>query len=214
MTDWVVEPAEPAEHQEPLRLSVPGDKSVSHRALLFNTLAVSQSGGAAHIFGLLESEDVDRTHRACVQLGAAICRSHGGWEVARGPSTAGALALDCGNSGTTARLLLGALASLGREATLRGDASLSRRPMARVIAPLTAMGATFSPTGQATLPLSIHPGALRGMAWRSSVASAQVKSAVLLAGLGAEGPTEYTEPSPSRDQAEGLRAKGGTSCTG
>ncbi len=207
MSDWLVAPAEAV--SEPLRISVPGDKSISHRALLFNTLAVLESGGRAQVSGLLEAEDVMRTLQACRQLGASVEQTGQGWALGGGERTSHALEIDCGNSGTTARLLLGALSGLGRSATLHGDASLSRRPMARVIAPLTAMGATFVTGERATLPLTIGAGALRGIDWTSTVASAQVKSAVLLAGLRAEGTTRYTEPTPSRDHTERMLGRMG-----
>lgn len=209
----MIEPASRGVGEPALRFAVPGDKSISHRALLFNTLAVQDARSTgparrARIRGLLDAEDVMRTMDACRRLGASILRDGQDWVVtmgaaADGPlSSAGALDIDCGNSGTTARLLLGALAGLGRTATLHGDASLSQRPMGRVIGPLTAMGATFQTGERPTLPLTIQPGPLRGIDWTSPVASAQVKSAVLLAGLRAEGTTRYTEPSPSRDHTE------------
>lgn len=185
----------------PFSTSVPGDKSISHRALLFNTLAVLDSGGEACISGLLESEDVMRTMRACQQLGVRIEKQEWLWKISTGGAANGYLGIDCGNSGTTARLLLGALAGRDRVATLRGDESLSRRPMGRVIEPLTAMGAQFV-TEANCLPLTLRPGPLHGVTWASKVASAQVKSAVLLAGLRASGPTTFTEPTPSRDHTE------------
>jgi len=207
VTEWVIEPADPA--PGPVEIRVPGDKSISHRAILFNTLAVLDSGGVARVRGLLDAEDVMRTVVACEQLGARITRDADAWVVSRGDVTDRPLDVDCGNSGTTARLLLGAVAGRGRSARLVGDASLSRRPMARVIAPLEAMGARFVAADGGRLPLVLTPAALQGVTWTSKVASAQVKSAVLLAGLRAEGATEYTEPSPSRDHTERLLARMG-----
>ncbi len=187
---------------------MPGDKSVSHRALLFGALAE----GTTRITGLLDAEDVGRTRTAIQQLGAEVLNDRsGGVNVSGGPwREAGTI--DCGNSGTTARLLLGALA--GRAgATLVGDTSLSRRPMRRVLDPLAQMGATI--TGRVltppaiesggrvvTLPLFVERATLRGLEWRAQVASAQVKSAVLLAGLAAEGETAYIEPVATRDHTE------------
>lgn len=210
--DWVIEPAVGA--PPALRFTVPGDKSISHRALLFNTLAVQDERAGrparcARIRGLLDAEDVMRTMEACRRLGASITRDGQDWLVTTARAADGPLDIDCGNSGTTARLLLGALAGLGRRATLHGDASLSRRPMGRVISPLTEMGATFQTGGRPTLPLTIQPGMLRGVDWMSTVASAQVKSAVLLAGTRAEGTTRYTEPTPSRDHTERMLGRMG-----
>ncbi len=207
MTDWVIEPVDAARGQVEIR--VPGDKSISHRAILFNTLAVLENGGAARVVNLLDAEDVMRTVVACEQLGAQVVRRGDAWEVSRGATRDGPLDVDCGNSGTTARLLLGAVAGRGRPARLAGDASLSRRPMGRVIEPLAAMGARFSAAEGQRLPLVVTPAALCGVTWTSKVASAQVKSAVLLAGLLAEGATVYTEPSPSRDHTERLLTRMG-----
>ena len=177
-----------------LRFSVPGDKSVSHRALLLGAMAE----GTTRIRGLLDAEDVGRTEAAVAQLGARVERNGGEVLVTGGPwRDAGRV--DCGNSGTTARLLLGALAPRAG-ATLVGDASLSRRPMRRVLGPLTAMGARYE--GGATLPIAVVSAPLRGGDFRAEVASAQVKSAVLLAGLGAEGETSWTEPTATRDHTE------------
>ncbi len=177
-----------------LRIRVPGDKSISHRALLFGALA----GGTSRVTGLLDAEDVGRTRRAVEQLGARVEGAGSVVEVT-GAAWGAAGVIDCGNSGTTARLLLGALA--GRAgATLVGDSSLSRRPMRRVMAPLSAMGGRFS--GGETLPVAVAPASLVGITWQAQVASAQVKAAVLLAGLGAEGETVYLEPVATRDHTE------------
>ncbi|GDX82399.1 3-phosphoshikimate 1-carboxyvinyltransferase [Deltaproteobacteria bacterium] len=182
---------------------MPGDKSVSHRALLFGAMAE----GTTRITGLLAAEDVGRTRTAIQQLGGEVWVDRsGGVNVKGGPWRDGGT-IDCGNSGTTARLLLGALA--GRAgATLIGDASLSRRPMRRVLDPLARMGARIGGAGderdaaRVTLPVSVDRAALRGIEWRAEVASAQVKSAILLAGLAAEGETAYLEPVATRDHTE------------
>ncbi len=185
--------------------AVPGDKSISHRALMLAALAVGES----RIGGLLEGEDVLATAAALRALGAEIERgADGTWRVwGRG---VGGLAepqqvLDMGNSGTGARLLLGILAAHPLTASLTGDASLVRRPMGRVTAPLELMGARIVAREGGRLPLTITgSGALRPISYRLPVASAQVKSAVLLAGLGAPGRTEVIEPAPTRDHSERL----------
>lgn len=179
-----------------LVLEVPGDKSISHRALLFGALAA----GTTRVRGLLRAEDVGRTLQAVRQLGATV-EDHGHELLVTGAPWRAAGPIDCGNSGTTARLLAGALAPRAG-ATLHGDASLSRRPMRRVMAPLSAMGAHFE--GGPTLPLTVLPRPLQGRSFVAEVASAQVKSAVLLAGLGAEGVTAWEEPVPTRDHTERL----------
>lgn len=172
------------------RVRVPGDKSISHRALLLGAMA----DGVTPIRGLLLADDVRRTLGALRALGVeADARS------VRGGAWSDAGVIECGNSGTTARLLLGALA--GRAGgTLVGDASLSRRPMGRLVKLLAGMGARVE--GGDTLPLTVRRGALTGANVLAKVASAQVKSAVLLAGLHAEGTTRYVEPVPSRDHTE------------
>ena len=165
-------------------IAVPGDKSISHRALMLGALAV----GETRITGLLEGEDVLATAAAMRAMGATIeRRDDGEWRV-HGVGVGGLLqpaqALDMGNSGTSTRLLMGLVASHPVTATFIGDASLSRRPMQRVIAPLSTMGAVISATPGGRLPLMV-----RGLCpavpirYRLPVASAQVKSAVLLAGL-------------------------------
>lgn len=192
-------------HRPPLRarLRVPGDKSITHRALLFGALA----DGVTRVTGALDAEDTRATRRAVEALGArveAAPEPHpyaGPALVVHGGPWRDAGVLDCGNSGTTARLLLGALA--GRAgATLRGDDSLSRRPMRRVLEPLGAMGADID--GVDRLPLTVRRAGLRGIDHVSAVASAQVKGAVLVAGLVAEGTTRYREPAPTRDHTERL----------
>ncbi|MEM6477068.1 MAG: 3-phosphoshikimate 1-carboxyvinyltransferase [Pseudomonadota bacterium] len=185
------------------RLRVPGDKSISHRALMFASLAI----GTSRIEGLLEGEDVLATAAAMRQLGAQIERSDDGvWQV-QGAGLGSLLeprqALDMGNSGTSTRLLMGLLASHGFNATFTGDASLSGRPMNRVIEPLSQMGAGFESSNGCTLPLMLR-GALPAVPirYRLPVASAQVKSAVLLAGLNTPGITSVIEPVATRDHTE------------
>ncbi len=187
----------PALHPLRGRLRVPGDKSISHRALLFGALA----RGTTRITGLLEGEDVLATLAAVRALGCDASTTH-----VTGAPWRDAGRIDCGNSGTTARLLLGALAPRAG-ATLDGDASLRRRPMRRVLDPLARMGAmarSCAPDGGLTLPITVEKRRLSGVTMEAAVASAQVKSAVLLAGLGAEGVTRYVEPVATRDHTERL----------
>ncbi len=185
------------------RLRVPGDKSISHRALMFSSLAVGEST----IEGLLEGEDVLATAAAMRQLGAKIERSDDGVWTVHGAGLGSLLephqALDMGNSGTSTRLLMGLLASHGFSATFTGDASLSGRPMNRVIEPLSQMGASFEASSEGTLPLILR-GASPAVPirYRLPVASAQVKSAVLLAGLNTPGITTVIEPVATRDHTE------------
>ncbi len=185
------------------RLRVPGDKSISHRALMFSGLAVGES----RISGLLEGEDVLATAAAMRQLGAHIAREDDGtWRVngaGLGSLLEPAQALDMGNSGTSTRLMMGLLASHGLTATFTGDASLSGRPMNRVIEPLSQMGASIQASSGGTLPLMLR-GALPAVPirYRLPVASAQVKSAVLLAGLNTPGITTVIEPIATRDHTE------------
>lgn len=194
-------------------IAIPGDKSVTHRAVLFNALA----DGAARIDGFLDAADT-RSTVACVRaLGVEVEDAGSGTLLVHGPGRAAlsepADVLDCGNSGTTMRLLCGVLAGLPFLSVLTGDASLRSRPMARVVRPLTALGADVSARAGGTLP----PVVVRGAALRGGqrieipVASAQVKSALLLAGLAADGPTTVVEPSRSRDHTERmLHAMGAT----
>ncbi len=185
------------------RIRVPGDKSISHRALMLGALAV----GETRITGLLEAEDVLATARAVSQLGAELERDEAGqWRV-QGRGLGGLVApedvLDLGNSGTGARLMMGILASHPLTAVLTGDASLRSRPMARVAAPLQLMGATISAREGCRLPLTLTGSAdPLPIRYRLPVASAQVKSAVLLAGLNAPGETTVIEPEPTRDHSE------------
>ena len=182
-------------------LRVPGDKSCSHRAVMF----AARAEGNTFIHGLLEGEDVLATIGIMRQMGAAISKDGGIWHV-RGVGESGFSAppgdLDCGNSGTSARLLCGLLAGCDFSMRLVGDASLSKRPFGRVVTPLTRMGAVFDGD---RMPLTLTGSAsLIAIDYPSPVASAQVKSAVLLAGLSADGVTSVTEPVKSRDHTERL----------
>jgi len=188
-------------------IRVPGDKSISHRAVLFAAMAE----GTSRLTGVLDSADVRSTLAAVAALGAEVevARPNGiglditvtGWGV-EGPHQPSSV-IDCGNSGTTCRLLMGVLAPWPVTVTLDGDASLRKRPMRRVTDPLALMGAGFTTT-DGHLPVTIEGGVLRALRYESPVASAQVKTAVLLAGLGAEGVTTVIEPAPSRDHTERL----------
>jgi 3-phosphoshikimate 1-carboxyvinyltransferase len=184
-------------------IQVPGDKSISHRALILGALA----SGETRICGLLEGDDVLHTAEAVRAFGADVERlAPGEWRVGGADWQSPAGPIDCGNSGTGARLLMGAAAAFPITATFTGDASLSSRPMERVLAPLRAMGAR---TEGATLPVTIQGGDLHGISFVNEKASAQVKSAILLAGLRASGVVEVIEPAPSRDHSENmLRAFG------
>ena len=186
-------------------VTVPGDKSISHRALMFAALAI----GETRITGLLEGEDVLRTAAAMRALGAHVTlHEPGHWRVT-GAGLGGlaepADVLDMGNSGTAARLLAGILATHPIFAVLTGDASLRRRPMARVTTPLAQTGAQFSSRAGGLLPLAITGTAhAMPLTYRMPVASAQVKSAILLAGLNARGQTCVEEPVPTRDHTENM----------
>ena len=184
------------------RIRVPGDKSISHRSLMFGALAV----GETRVTGLLEGEDVMATAAAMRAMGAKIEKHGEEWRI-HGVGVGGLLqpeaALDMGNSGTSTRLLMGLVASHGITAAFTGDASLSKRPMNRVIEPLSEMGASFTPSPGGRLPLMVegaHPAV--PIAYTLPVASAQVKSAVLLAGLNTPGMTTVIEPVPTRDHTE------------
>ena len=197
------------------RLRPPGDKSISHRAFLFGLLAC----GETLVEGLLEGDDVLRTARACEALGAAIERlAPGRWRI-RGPGL-GALApprdtLDFGNAGTGSRLMMGVVGGHGIAATFDGDASLRKRPMNRILDPLKLMGARVLAEGQG----GRCPITLRGardpapILYRTPVASAQIKSAVLLAGLNARGVTTVIEAEASRDHTEKMLAHFGAEVT-
>ena len=178
----------------------PGDKSISHRALILAALAK----GDTEIEGLLESEDVLRTAAAMRAFGAEVERlGEGRWRV-RGQGTWSEPldVIDCGNSGTGARLIMGAAAGFPISVSFTGDRSLRGRPMGRVLDPLGMMGATSLGRAGGRLPLTLHGGGLQRISYRLPVASAQVKSAVLLAGLHAEGGVEVIEPEPTRDHTE------------
>jgi 3-phosphoshikimate 1-carboxyvinyltransferase len=195
-------------------VTVPGDKSISHRSLMLGALAV----GETVITGLLEGEDVLATAAAMRAMGADITRGADGvWRV-HGVGIGGLLqpqaALDMGNSGTSTRLLMGLIASHQITATFTGDASLSRRPMGRVIDPLALMGASFTASPGGRLPLTMV-GLCPAVALRYTlpVASAQVKSAVLLAGLNTPGDTVVIEPIATRDHSERMLAGFGAKLT-
>ena len=194
-------------------VTVPGDKSISHRALMLSALAVGESV----IEGLLEGEDVLATAAAMRAMGALIEKRGARWHV-HGVGVGGLLqplqALDMGNSGTSTRLLMGLVATHPITATFTGDASLSKRPMGRVIDPLSTMGAEFAASPGGRLPLMV-----RGICpavpieYRLPVASAQVKSAILLAGLNTPGITRVIEPVPTRDHSERMLAGFGAELT-
>jgi 3-phosphoshikimate 1-carboxyvinyltransferase len=183
-------------------IAVPGDKSIAHRAVIFGSIAQ----GRTRIFNLSGGEDNSRTVRAFRQLGVeigrdgdALCVDGKGFAGLRQASEA----IDCGNSGTTIRLMSGLLAGLPFHSELDGDASIRQRPMQRVIDPLIRMGAKIrSKTGNGLAPLEIDGGGLHGMHYCMPIASAQVKSAILLAALQADGETRIEEPQRSRDHTE------------
>lgn len=198
MSDWKVKKAPPIRAE----ITVPGDKSISHRSIMLAALA----NGPSKITGFLPSEDCLSTMKAFQQLGVEIEQAdtttlvvHGTRGKFRKPEGD----IDCGNSGTTMRLMSGLLAAQPFRTRLVGDASLSKRPMKRVMEPLAQMGAKITAEGEGgRAPLVIEGGPLKGIHYTSPVASAQVKSAVLLAGLFAQGTTSVTEPEQSRDHTE------------
>ena len=184
------------------RAVVPGDKSISHRALMFGALSI----GETRITGLLEAADVLATARAVEMLGAEVVREGGEW-IVRGRGVGGLVSpsgpLDFGNSGTGARLMMGIVAGHPVEARFTGDSSLCRRPMGRVLRPLRQMGLSIAEGDRETLPLTlIGSGNLVPMRYVLPVPSAQVKSAVLLAGLSAPGETTVIEAEATRDHTE------------
>jgi 3-phosphoshikimate 1-carboxyvinyltransferase len=192
------------------RATVPGDKSISHRALIIGALAEGQT----RITGLLEADDIMATARVLQRLGANIFREEGGWTVI-GRGLGGFLppsgVLDFGNSGTGARLMMGIIAGQDFAAEFTGDDSLCRRPMGRVLDPLMKMGLQVK-EGRDTLPLILKGAAsLVPIVYTLPVASAQVKSAILLAGLFAAGETAVIEPEPTRDHTEKMLAAFGAS---
>ena len=182
------------------RVRAPGDKSISHRALILGALA----HGRTEIEGLLEGDDVRAGAAAMRAFGAQVSRhGEGRWTVeGRGRFSAPGAPIDCGNAGTAARLIMGAMAGFPISAEFTGDASLRRRPMGRVWEPLTRMGARIVGDDGGRLPARLQGGDLRAIAYAPPVASAQVKSAVLLAGLNAEGETSVLEREPTRDHTE------------
>ena len=184
-------------------LTVPGDKSISHRSLMFGAMAI----GTTHITGLLEAEDVLNTAQAMRALGAQVDHlGEGSWKViglGLGSFQTPEKPLDFGNSGTGARLAMGLLASCNITAKFIGDASLSRRPMGRVTKPLEQMGAKLYTSEGGGLPLTLTGAANPiPMRYELPVASAQVKSAILLAGLNTPGQTSVVEKTPTRDHTE------------
>ncbi len=189
-------------------IAVPGDKSISHRSVIFASIA----DGDSEISGFLEGEDTLATAAALAAMGVTIQGPRNGRLEVRGVGLRGlrapASSLDLGNSGTAMRLLPGILVGQDFQVTLRGDASLTRRPMGRIITPLASMGARIEASPSATPPLTIHGrgGPLSAMDYDLPVASAQVKSCLLLAGLYADGVTRIREPAPSRDHTERMLA--------
>jgi len=189
------------------RLRVPGDKSISHRALMLSAIAE----GSSHIRGFLEGAEPRATDGIRQQLGVRIDAPSPGERVVQGVGLHGlkgsTTPLDCGNAGTGMRLLAGLLAGQGFASTLVGDASLSARPMARVMRPLASMGANIESSEGGRPPLRINvSNGLHAIDFTNEVASAQVKSAVLLAALYAEGETRVFEPQPTRDYTERMLA--------
>ncbi|ALA83068.1 MULTISPECIES: 3-phosphoshikimate 1-carboxyvinyltransferase [Stenotrophomonas maltophilia group] len=196
---WIARKGQPLQGS----LTIPGDKSVSHRSVMFAALA----DGTSHIDGFLEGEDTRATARIFSQLGVRIETPSPSQRIVHGVGLDGLKApdapLDCGNAGTGMRLLAGLLAGQAFDCTLIGDESLSGRPMRRVTGPLSQMGAKIDTESDGTPPLHVHGGqTLHGIDFASPVASAQIKSAVLLAGLYAQGETQVTEPHPTRDYTE------------
>lgn len=196
---WIARKGQPLQGS----LTIPGDKSVSHRSVMFAALA----DGTSHIEGFLEGEDTRATARIFSQLGVRIETPSPSQRIVHGVGIDGLQApsapLDCGNAGTGMRLLAGLLAGQAFDCTLIGDESLSGRPMRRVTGPLSQMGAKIDTQDDGTPPLHVHGGqSLHGIDFVSPVASAQIKSAVLLAGLYAQGETSVLEPHPTRDYTE------------
>lgn len=183
-------------------VTVPGDKSISHRSVMFGSIA----RGTTEIHGFLEGADCLSTISCFRKMGIEI-ENHDGIVTVHGRGLHGLTApteiLDCGNSGTTTRLISGILAPQSFETVLTGDASIQKRPMKRIMEPLSLMGADIeSVNGNGCSPLRIHGKPLHGICYTSKVASAQVKSCVLLAGLYADGVTSVTEPELSRNHTE------------
>ncbi|MEQ9464648.1 MAG: 3-phosphoshikimate 1-carboxyvinyltransferase [Haliea sp.] len=182
---------------------VPGDKSISHRSIMLGAVAE----GTTRVSGFLEGEDALATVAAFRAMGVAIEGPEDGEVAVHGVGLGGLQApsapLDMGNSGTSMRLIAGLLAGQAFDSELTGDASLRKRPMGRVMDPLRLMGASLEGSAEGRPPLRVHGGqALRGIHYDLPMASAQVKSCVLLAGLYAQGRTSVTEPAPTRDHTE------------
>ena len=189
------------------RVRAPGDKSISHRSLILGALA----RGTTEIEGLLEGDDVLRTAAAMRSFGAKVERlGEGRWRVeGNGGFAEPSDIIDCGNAGTGVRLIMGAMAGFPFATTFTGDESLRGRPMRRVLGPLSQMGATFMGRSNGRLPLTLQGGELKYLSYRLPEPSAQVKSAVLLAGLHAQGGAQVIEPEATRDHTERmLRAFG------
>jgi 3-phosphoshikimate 1-carboxyvinyltransferase len=208
MSDWIASRGTPL-HGE---IAVPGDKSISHRAIMLGAIA----DGVTRIEGFLEGEDTRATAAIFAQLGVRIDAPSDGVRIVHGVGLHGLRAppepLDCGNSGTAMRLLAGLLAGQRFDSVLVGDESLSKRPMRRVIEPLSTMGAVIE-SGDGCAPLRIRGGReLHGVDCTLPVASAQLKSALLLAGLYARGETHVREPHPTRDYTERMLASFGAAC--
>ena len=200
--DWIASPGTPLRGE----VTVPGDKSISHRAVMIGALA----DGVTRVDGFLEGEDTRATAAIFERLGVRIDAPQPSVRIVHGVGVDGLHApaepLDCGNAGTGMRLLAGLLAGQAFDSTLAGDVSLSKRPMRRVIEPLSLMGAKIDST-DGLPPLRIHGGrALQGIDYTLPVASAQVKSALLFAGLYADGETHVREPHPTRDYTERMLA--------
>lgn len=194
-------------------INVPGDKSISHRAVMFGALAE----GDTRITGFLESEDCLSTIRCIRALGVKIDKENEDY-IVRGKGISGLREpdeiLDCGNSGTTIRLLSGLVSGLGFHVVMTGDASLRKRPMTRVKDPLEKMGVRFDGKENGKYaPISVRGKNLKAITYKMPVASAQVKSAILLAGLNAEGTTEIIEDIPSRDHTERMLKSFGADIT-
>ena len=194
--------------------SIPGDKSISHRALILGAMAV----GRTHVTGLLEGQDVLDTAKAMQAFGATVARLGPGEWTVDGVGVGGFAepegVIDCGNSGTGVRLIMGAMATTPITATFTGDASLSRRPMRRITDPLALFGAEITTREGGLLPVTIKgtedPLPVR---YQTPVASAQIKSAVLLAGVNAPGQTVVIEKEPTRDHSERMLAGFGATIT-
>jgi 3-phosphoshikimate 1-carboxyvinyltransferase len=201
--DWIASPGQPLRGT----LDIPGDKSVSHRAIMLSALA----DGTSQIDGFLEGEDTRATAAIFARLGVRIETPSASRRIVHGVGIDGLKAadgpLDCGNAGTGMRLIAGVLAAQPFDSTLVGDASLSKRPMRRITDPLALMGARIDTREGGVPPLHIHgTTALTGIDFTPPVASAQIKSCVLLAGLFAQGETIVREPHPTRDYTERMLA--------